>query len=302
LNHKPNFFIIGAPKCGTTALSEYLREHPNVFMSNPKEPNYFCKDFFKHIKGGIRTESAYLDLFKNVGPNHIAVGEASVWYLYSQCAVSNIRDFNPNVRLIAMLRNPVDLIYSLHSQFLFNQTETETDFIKAWDLQEKRLEGIFLPKGKEVALTQYRKIGMLGEQVDRLMKLFPKERIKIILFDDFTRSTKKVYRSVLRFLDLPDDKRDDFKVINSNKTYVHDWLKPITKRPPHQFSFVFNTVKRVFGLGHVQFRKKIIRLNTVHSKRPAMPQEFRAHLSEIFKPDIERLESIILKDLSAWRN
>ena len=107
----PNFFIVGAPKCGTTALCEYLKYHPNVFMSTPKEPHYFAEDFerYRHVK----TEDKYLALFGDCNDRHLMIGEASVFYLRSTRAVSLIRDFNPDAKIIVMLRNPVDMVYSL---------------------------------------------------------------------------------------------------------------------------------------------------------------------------------------------
>ena len=87
---RPDFFILGAPKCGTTALSEYLRRHPRVFVSRPKEPHYFCADFDYYYAPGQRTEEHYLRLFAEADEGHLAVGEASVWYLYSEDAARNI--------------------------------------------------------------------------------------------------------------------------------------------------------------------------------------------------------------------
>ena len=99
---KPDFFIVGAPKCGTTALYEYLRPHPNVFMSTVKEPHFFAKDLgsYPHIK----TDEEYAALFAGANEQHLRVGEASVYYLRSAVAIPNIREFNPDARLIAMFR------------------------------------------------------------------------------------------------------------------------------------------------------------------------------------------------------
>ena len=136
---KPDFFIVGAPKCGTTALAEYLRQHPDVFFSDPKEPCYFCNDFPR--KRYVESESDYTALFRKAKSGSI-LGEGSVWYLYSECAIENIYQFNPNAKIIAMIRNPVDLVYSLHSQLVYSGEETISDFEEAWDIQYKRLKWI----------------------------------------------------------------------------------------------------------------------------------------------------------------
>ena len=138
---RPNFFILGAPKCGTTALSEYLREHPRAFVSQPKEPHYFCGDFDYYYAPGQRSEEHYLRLFDAATDDHLAVGEASVWYLYSADAARNIAAFDPATRVIVMLRNPVDLVPSLHSQLLYMLDEDEPDPARAWELQEARRRG-----------------------------------------------------------------------------------------------------------------------------------------------------------------
>jgi uncharacterized protein with GYD domain len=124
---RPNFVILGAPKCGTTALSEYLREHPRVFVSRPKEPHYFCDDWDYYYAPGERTQEHYLHLFDDATDDHLAIGEASVWYLYSTTAARNIAAFDPAMRVIVMVRNPVELVPSLHSQLRYMLDEDEPD-------------------------------------------------------------------------------------------------------------------------------------------------------------------------------
>ena len=140
---KPNFFIVGAPKCGTTALYEYLRPHPNIFMSEVKEPHFFAKDFGAYPR--IKTLREYNAIFAGSTEEHLRVGEASVYYLRSSVAIANIHEFNPEARLIAMFRNPVEMVHSFHSQLLYISEETVADFETAWRLQERRSRGLDLP-------------------------------------------------------------------------------------------------------------------------------------------------------------
>lgn len=129
---KPNFFIIGAPKCGTTSLAAWLAEHPQIFMSPIKEPQFFNKD----VGFPMKSLQAYEKLFKDASSGHIAVGEATVLYLYSKVAVRNILDYNPDAKFIVCLRNPVDMAYSLHEQWFFNGIEDIEDFKEAWLMQD----------------------------------------------------------------------------------------------------------------------------------------------------------------------
>ena len=135
---KPNFFIIGAPKCGTTSLAAWLAEHPNIYMSPIKEPHFFCSDFNVVI---IPNEAEYYRLFKKAGDQHMAVGEASTSYLYSQVAVPRIERELPGAKYIVMVRNPVEMAYSLHEEFVFLGAEHIHDFEMAWRLSPKRRAG-----------------------------------------------------------------------------------------------------------------------------------------------------------------
>ncbi|MGH7858384.1 MAG: sulfotransferase, partial [Candidatus Binatia bacterium] len=120
MNRIPDFFIVGAPKCGTTAMNDYLAQHPDVFVPARKEMHFFGCDLVFTIPRITRDE--YLQAFANWrGQKRIA--EASVWYLYSRTAVREIREFSPAARILVMLRQPVDMMYSLHSQRIYNGTE-----------------------------------------------------------------------------------------------------------------------------------------------------------------------------------
>src|SRR3954468_1950993 len=113
----PSFFIVGAPKCGTTSLNDYLRQHPRIFIPERKELHYFGSDL-TFLKTQRPTREEYLAHFAAAQPQQIA-GEASVWYLYSQLAAREIHDFCREAKFIIMLRNPVDMMHSLHSQYLY---------------------------------------------------------------------------------------------------------------------------------------------------------------------------------------
>src|SRR5258708_5345567 len=132
----PNFFIIGAPKCGTTALCKYLRENPRIFISTPKEPKYFDFDLSYPVK---MNREAYLALFSKADPRfQSAIGEASTSYLFSTRAVPEILKFNPGAKFIVMLRNPVELVQGWHNQCIIAGQEDILDFEEAWRAESER--------------------------------------------------------------------------------------------------------------------------------------------------------------------
>ena len=185
---KPNFFIVGAAKCGTTALYVYLRDHPRVFLSPVKEPRYFAEDM-PNLMNRVAARDDYLRLFKGANDRHIAVGEASPQYLYSAVAPAKIRAFNPDARIIAMLRNPVDMAWAAHAECLYWFVEEEPDFEKAWRLQGERRAGRCVPPlCKQVTMLLGAEVAMLGAQVERLLAVFPRDQVKFVLFEDFCRA------------------------------------------------------------------------------------------------------------------
>ncbi|MGB9496732.1 MAG: sulfotransferase family protein [Dissulfuribacterales bacterium] len=300
---KPNFFIVGAPKCGTTALSEYLRGHPNVFFSQPKDTGFFATDF----PGGrvITRFEDYMALFNEVQPNHLRVGEGSVWYLYSREAVRNIYEYNPEAKLLVMLRNPVDLVHSLHSQLLLSIDEDEKDFERAWNLQELRKSGKRIPKKcRTPAMLQYRDVGKLGVQMERLLEVFPKEQVKVILFENFVSDTKAVYEDVLSFLGLNSDGRKLFPRVNETSKYRSQLVGHFTQTPPDSIIHVWKYIKDTFGINDFGHRvmNRLRQANTVIRPRTALNGRLRLMLIHEFEEDIYSLESIIGRNLSHWVN
>ena len=297
---KPNFFIVGAPKCGTTALYEYLRPHPNIFMPKVKEPHFFAKDLGTYPF--IKTLEDYTELFADAGERHLRVGEASVYYLRSAVAIANIRSFNPDARLIAMFRNPVEMLHSFHAQLLYVSEESESDLETAWRLQEQRSRGIGLPPGSRGAfLLQYRELGRFGTQVERLLTTFPREQVKLILYDDFAASPQAVYDDVIRFLGIPHDGRTEFPRINEGKRARLAWLRDFYRKPPPPLRAAFRKLKRaVGGEGIGTVARKIVALNTVKEQRVPLSPEFKAELVAEFRDEVTLLSRLLNRDLSHW--
>ena len=297
---KPNFFIAGAPKCGTTALYEYLRSHPQVFMPNLKEPHFFSDDLITHQF--VRTLDEYTRLFAGASPHQLRVGEASASYLLSFAALPAIREFNPDARIIAMFRNPVDMVYSFHSQLLYWSEETEGDFEKAWALQERRRRGIDVPATcREPFWLQYRDVGRFGTQAQRLLSVFPRDQVKLILFDDFAASPQGIYNEVIDFLGISSGYRTEFPRVNENKRARLNWLGDLYRKPPPMVRQAYVRLKRTAAGKQLKHLKQwIVNLNTVRERRPPLSPEFRAELVVTFRDEVALLSRLIGRDLSHW--
>lgn len=296
---QPNFFMIGAPKCGTTALSEYLRMHPNIYMSVPKELFYFDTDFPLYCKA--KTEQEYLEFFQDAKPQHKVVGEASATYLYSSVALKNLYQFNPNAKIVVMLRNPVDLVYSFHSQLSYDGDENELDFERAWKLQSKREKGLHISRlCREPRLLQYAEFGRLGQQVERLLSIFPLEQIHVIWFEEFTSSTQLVYEKVLNFLDVPRDNRTEFQRFNPNKKHKSILLGNVTQKTPETLVDAAMKAKHLMGFERWGILDAIRSFNSKPTSRKPLSEDFRTELIADFSEDIQRLSYLLDKDLSHW--
>ena len=296
----PNFFIVGAPKCGTTALYAYLREHPNIFMSEVKEPHFFAKDLGTYPR--IKTLQEYNDLFAGRTDRHLRVGEASVYYLRSAVAIANIREFNPEARILAMFRNPVEMIPAMHSQLLYVAEENEPDFETAWRMQERRSRGLDLPpRSRGSFLLQYRDVGCFGTQTQRLLSIFPREQVQLILYDDFAASPQRVYDRVIEFLGIPHDNRRDFPRINDNKRARLAWLGSFATKPPPALRAAMRRLKQAVGAGGITtVKRKIVDLNTVKEVRRPLSPEFRRELVAEFHEEMTLLSRLMERDLSHW--
>ncbi len=290
----PNFFILGAPKCGTTSLAGWLSEHPQIFMSPQKEPHFFNDDMqFRNV---ARWE-AYLRLFREVRPHHRAVGEASVFYLYSETAVPNIETrIGSHVRYIVMVRDPVDMVYALHEQFLFSGDEDVEDFQQAWNLSpERRAFRKVPPLCREPRLLDYQWMGLLGHHLERLFQKVPRERVHVIVLDDLRDRPREVYLQVLRFLRVPDDGRQTFPVLNRAKERRWPWLErgllPVRR--------TVYRVKMKLGLEHrgTGILRWLDAVNRKERPRPPLSDDLRRELMAFYREDVERLSELLGMDL-----
>lgn len=298
---KPDFFIVGAGKAGTTALYHYLSQHPDVFMPTIKEPHYFCSDYHLQHPGTVFSrftdEATYLTLFSDAGSKKRA-GEASPTYLSSQVAAQNIYQFNPDAQIIMMLRSPIDTMYSAYHQFRFGQVEPLPTFEAAIAAQEDRRAGRQLPKNLRVSPAMLLYVDMVSytAQIKRYFEYFPREQVHIIIFDDFKSDSAARFKEVLEFLEVSTNFTTAFTPVNTSKTYRIAWLQQLLYNPPSWLISLARTVEPVTKPIYHQLRKA----NMQEERYPPMQPETKRQLQEIFRPEVEALSALLGRDLTHW--
>jgi hypothetical protein len=201
MSRRPNLFVIGAAKSGTTSLHDYLDGHPDIYMSPLKEPGYFSPDApppRKHFKHTDSLEH-YLTLFRDAKDEKI-VGESSTYYLYSRQAPGLIHDFEPNAKIVVMLRNPVDMAFSMHGHRFTHDNESIEDFGAALAADEAPDHGG--PERDERIRREgtYVERAHYAEQLGRWFAAFPRDQIHVMVFEDFIADSAAEFRRLLEFL------------------------------------------------------------------------------------------------------
>ena len=289
---KPNLFIMGAPKCGTTSMVEWLSDHPEIYFSPIKEPHYYNTD---HTHNVVTNYNQYLNLFKNASENHKIIAEASVWYLYSYEAIRNIiLDSSQDNKYIVMLRNPIEMAYSLHEQQVFNLNEPQKDFKRAWFLQEDRKENKSIAiTTRDAKLLLYGEVCKLGNQVNRLLQYVDKKNVKFLILDDIKNDPMKVFDEVLEFLNVSTFVKTDFKAVNTAKVRKSKNIALLVK--------LLGRLKKNIGITKgFGILNKSNQLNVSNIKRVSLSDDMKKILQDYFKEDVKLLSKVIDKDLSCW--
>jgi hypothetical protein len=295
----PELYIIGAPKCGTTALAAYLADHPQVSFSSPKEPHFFATDF-----PGQRlavSERDYLRMFPDKKVRPAIRAEGSVWYLYSREAVPNILSVRPDAKFVVMLRNPIDAAYALHGQKLNSLDEDIVDFERAFRLQHKRKRGEAVPATCRVPSTiLYGEACKYGDQLERLFGLVERDRVKVIVFEHFSDETRRVYQETLALVGLPDDGRVQFPRVNEGSRTRSAALNTLSRRPSALRRRLTQPIKDVLGVRRLGVSAVVKRLNRVKTRRPPLPSKTRDELAAYFAADVQKLSGLLQLDLTPW--
>jgi len=306
----PNFLIIGAQKAGTTSLANYLDQHPDVYMSPVKEPNFFALEEPGASAGRqspvnsyeISSIEAYRKLFRGV-TTETAVGEASPWYLYSPVAPERIKRYVPEARLIAILRDPAERAYSQYLHFLRDGIETEPDFLSALRAEAARLrDGAAADAAERDAAGAYLGRGFYHAQLRRYLELFDRERVMICFSEDLSRDPERLLRDVFRFLGVDDSfvpaasTRHNAagvprsKLLHAFLTGRHPVRRAVRSLKPYMPP---EARQRLAGtLAHVRQRN--------FATPPPLPPEARRFLVEAYREDVLRLQDLVGRDLSGW--
>jgi len=293
----PNFFIIGAPRSGTTSLYRYLEQHPDVYMSPKKEPNfYFLEGVAEKFRGnGTRgwlktcttTKEAYLALFDGVTTEK-AVGEASVAYLAKENAPAAIYRDVPDARLFAILRHPVDRAYASYMGTRLAGREPATTFSEALDREASRM-------AENWSFGGYRRDGLYCQQLNRYYALFNREQIRVFLFEDFISDPTKVVKDILTALKVDTSVALDTSVRHNPTGIIRNplahfiWTRSLPVRAELRNYLPAWIRDRAFPF----FTKSGV-------MKPPMSEAIRHELLEFYRPDIEQLQDLIDRDLSHW--
>jgi hypothetical protein len=285
---RPNLFIIGAPKCGTTSLADWLRQHPEIFLPGGLiEPNFFNSD---HVDAFRPTLAEYESRFAPAEDRHRYVGEKSVWYLSSDAAVPNILQYSPNARLIVCVRDPIEMAFALHHHQLFDGIERLSNFREAWDAQGERSRNVTGP-ARASAYLLYGWTCKLGAQLERLMARVSAERIHVVFMDDIRRTPEAVYSSIVDFLEVAPF-TPEFRIVNEAKANRFAIVKHLAVR--------VGAAKRALGIKHPF---GILERIGSWNRRPQNWQpdaQMTGVLRSYFQEDVALLGRLTRRDLSHW--
>lgn len=294
---KPDFFVVGAAKSGTSSLYNYLAQHPAVFMAEPKEPHFFSE--YRPPVEEVRHLDEYLDLFQDV-PDSVRAGEASTSYLYSEIAAHNIDRFRPDAKIIAVLRDPVSRAYSQY----WNQVQEGVEplsFEEALAAEPERIEqgwwyGFHYVEG-----------GRYAGQVERYMDIFGRESVKVYLLEDLQQDASGVCRDIFSFLRVdPDESIRTEKTHNPGGAPRSALLAKVLRVNLLLFRWLGRRIR--LGRGGKGGPLPTDRLKGIKNwlmeknaaSVPKMKPDTRTMLRRTFREDVLRLEGLIARDLRHW--
>ncbi len=298
---QPNFFIVGAPKCGTTSLFHYLKQHPDIFMPEIKELHYFATDL-TFINAGSKNANTLEEYLTHFEPaqHEARVGEASACQLFSHDAAHRIKAFAPDAKIIITLRNPADMIWSLYEHRKFAGREDAPTVEAALALENDRKQGLHRPE--EVGWLEgmyYRSNARFSSYVKHYLEVFGTENVKVILLEELKNDAATIYRELLQFLEVDDTFTPDLSVRNKGQVDRSFALRKTLRKPPRLMKMAgkilpSNIRHRLVG--------KIVRMNTTSKSSLKMEDTLRQKLLDEYQPEIEQLAQLIQKNLAIlWR-
>ena len=290
----PNLFIVGAAKSGTTSLHNYLHQHPDVFMCNPKEPHYLINQEIgiNRIPVGITNFIEYTDLFSE-GEDKKYRGESSVMYLmYPEIVIPKIRDqFSEDSKIIIMLRNPVERAYSGYQHVKRYNVMESLSFEEALEKSENR----YLKNDSMTPASRYLELGNYHKQVKLFLENF--QDVHIILYEDYVKDVNMELLRVFNFLDIEN------RMIDTAERHMvggWQWKNKKTKALLMSNNKLKSLLKIVIPSQTLRMfiRKKIMEYTI--SKTPKINENTRKYLCKYYEQDVKRLSKLIDRNLNHW--
>ena len=307
-------FFVGAPRCGTTSLAKYLRGHPHASLSRPKEPHFFAMhDLRGKPEDELRriVKEKYVDRFFPHRDGSSVLSEGSVSYLYAPERLEPILKLWPRAKFIICVRNPLQMVPSLHQRNFVNGDETVRDFARAWRLVPERRNGRRVPRScLDPRLLDYWEAGLLGKRLEAFLRIIGPDRCLVSIFDDLKIDPRGEYRRVLQFLDLPDDGKDVFERHAASRDCRLPWLQRLLQRPPkfavglldsddlHNPRFAETAgpvLSKVLDL-----RDSILNWNEIPARRRLIDPSVIDEMRTMYADDVELLSKIVNRDLGHW--
>jgi len=296
---RPNLFVVGAQKSGTTTLAVMLANHPDVFMSSPKEPGYlvFGERGYTGVDGYgrlahaaswvIDSEDDYLDLYREAPAEVRWLGDASTWYLSEPGAAERLHAFNPEARIIAILRHPADRAYSAWCHARRDEEEPCEMFSEALDMEPRRENASHL--------LRYREMGRYAAQLRRYFEVFGRHRVLVLFYEDLRDEPENLWRRCSEFLSLDADVRAPASHRQNRSGKPRSRLLYALMRS-ERFK---KSMKRILPWRLAAWAKN--RAEAVNMRRfPPMPPQQRRRLEREFADEVHELMSLTGRDLTHW--
>jgi hypothetical protein len=294
----PDFWIVGHPKSGTTALYEMLRSHPEIYMPDLKETLFFARELHPGLRPSDPqpdTLEAYLALFADAGPGQRA-GEASPSYLRSRKAAARIAQLQPDARIIAILREPADFLRSMHLELLKDHVETEKDLRRAMAREQERSEQ------KPVLWYSTERV-QYAAQLRRYHQAFPPEQVLVLVYDDFRADNDGTVRRVLDFLGVDNDapvagsEANRTVLVRSPRMYETFRSLYLGKGPASRLAK--GAIKAVTPRRLRHDGLRAVRNGVLYGKPPPPDEQLMLELRRSFKGEVEALSDYLGRDMVA---
>ncbi len=302
---KPEFFVVGHPKCGTTAIYEMLRQHPQVYTAaGMKGTEFFRERQPQQATQGRQPQTLeeYLALFAPAGPGQ-RTGEFTTSYLRSADAARGIAEVQPAARIIALFREPASFLRSLHLELVRFRVETELDFRKALELEPARREGRMVPDGcPRASMLFYSDFIRYTEQLSRYHEAFPREQVLALIYDDFRRDNLTTMRQVLRFIGVDDldllEIKDVHASVRVRSTRAQSMLRATMMGQGRVGRAANAAIKRVSSQRQRQRAYVAVRNRLLFAKPHPPDHALTLELRRRFKPEVEAFGEYMGRDLA----